>query len=126
MSLEQQIEKLNAGLNELVAILTAEAKRRIPTEGSFRVVSGQAAASVGKLADQPKTATSKKAASAAETEEVEAIADEVVSKLTRDLLQKRGREKAIELLASFGAKKATDLAATDRPKFVADAKTLLA
>lgn len=43
-----------------------------------------------------------------------------------ELIQKRGRDAAVKLLASIGATKATEVEPADRAKFIADAKTLLA
>jgi hypothetical protein len=115
MSIEQQLDDINTNLREIVALLAGKQ----PEKATEKVAAPKAAAKPA----PPKAEAPKPAAA---PEAPVDISNETMSKVVLDLLQKRGKDTAVKLLASFGAAKATAVPEADRPKFLADAKTLMA
>lgn len=127
MSLEQQLEKLNAGLNEFIAILTAEIKAKQPGATTPPPAPAKTAAKVAP-APAPKAAEKYKEVERhiKEAQESEEITDDEMRKVVGELLKKRGRDTALSLLQSLGASKATEVAPENRARFIADATSMLA
>lgn len=115
MSIEQQLDDINTNLREIATLLRCQIPADQKTE---KPAAPKAAAKPA----APKAEAPKPAAPEAPVD----ISNEAMSKVVLDLLQKRGKETAVKLLASFGATKATGVAEEDRTKFLADAKTLMA
>ena len=111
MSIEQQLDDINTNLRAIAALLAGKQPEKV------------AAPKAAAKPAAPKTEAPKPAAA---PEAPVDISNEAMSKIVLDLLQKRGKDTAVKLLASFGAAKATAVAEADRPKFLADAKTLMA
>lgn len=111
MSLESQIEKLTASVDALTAAVIAN--------GAPAVSNGPAKAPAGEIR-RPAIGRPPKS----ETPDALPTPEEVKEAVVR-LIQKRGRDAAVELLASVGATKATDIKEEFRAQFVADAKTMI-
>ena len=109
MSIEQQLDDINTNLRAIVALLAGKQPEKV------------AAPKAAAKPAAPKAETPKPTAEAPVD-----ISNETMSKVVLDLLQKRGKDTAVRLLASFGAAKATAVPEADRPKFLAYAKTLMA
>ena len=112
MPIEQQLDDINTNLRAIVALLTPADKQPAEKPAAPKAAAKPAAPK----AEAPKPVE----------EAPVGISNEAMSKIVLDLLQKRGKDTAVKLLASFGAAKATAVAEADRPKFLADAKTLMA
>lgn len=132
MSLEQQIERVATGLEALNRILSSE------MAGCNRallapLLSDEREASIQAPAKIPKPETSVKAVGKVVTapapekaaEPSEEITNETLSKVTRDLLQRHGRDTVIGLLASIGATKASEIAQEYRAQYLADTQEML-
>ena len=117
MSLEAQLEKLTASVDALTAAVIAN--------GAPAVSSGPAKAPAVEIRRPPIDRPPKSEAAKAEAPDALPTPEEVKEAVVR-LIQKRGRDVAVELLASVGATKATDIKEEFRAQFVADAKTMIA
>jgi len=74
----------------------------------------------------PKARVSPEAMAKVATAPTDEFTEADVKAAVLELIQKRGRDAAVKMLASLGATKATEVEPADRAKFIADAKTLLA
>lgn len=123
MSLEQQIERVATGLEALNRILSSEMADR------NRLAIAQAASpikAVGKAVVTPAPAKTPPLSIAIPLPKPEQeITNEVLSKVTRDLLQRHGRDAVIGLLASTGATKASEIAQEHRAQYLVDAQEML-
>lgn len=124
MSLEQQIERVATGLEALNRILSSEMMTRNPPAISIKqdvdtVLRGLSVATPTPE-KVPKVSAAVKAPTASEE-----ITNEALSKVTRDLLQRHGRDTVIGLLASIGATKASEIAQEHRAQYLVDAQEML-
>lgn len=109
MSLEDAIRENTAAVRELLAAMRGNT-------------------SADTAPPKPAKPAAPKAAAPAPAPAAEAAA-EVTMPMCQDLIRQlaaKNREQAVELLASFNAKKATDVKPADLAKFYADMKTALA
>lgn len=111
MSLEEAVNANTAAILKLIDVMQGQEPKAPP-------------------AKQPKPAAPKAAPKPAPAHEsampVAEFTEADVKAAVLELIQKRGRDAAVKLLASLGATKATEVEPADRAKFIADAKTLLA
>lgn len=112
MSLEEAVNANTAAILKLIDVMQGQEPKAPPAKLAPPKATPKAA---------PKPAPAQDAAaSTAEFTEAD------VKAAVLELIQKRGRDAAVKLLASLGAMKATEVKPADRAKFIADAKTLLA
>jgi len=120
MSIEQQLDEINANLRAIAALL-----RNPPAAGTPAPAQPEPEKAAAPAKTTAKPAAAKVAAPqpAAAPEEID---NDRMSDVTVQLLTKCGRDATVKLLASFGAAKATQVAPADRPKYVAEAQALIA